>query len=679
MNILISHDWLKEYLATSASPQKIAECLSLCGASVESLNPQGSDWVYDIEVTTNRVDMMSVVGIARELAAILPQFGISAKLKKDQYSPKLQVPTPKFQAGKLSPLTVTIKDKALCPRFTAILLDTVAINQSPNKIKHRLKRSGIRPLNNVVDISNYLMREMGQPVHTFDYDRIKNHTMVMRKSNRGEIITTLDGKTHPLPGKDIVIEDGAKRLIDLCGIMGAQNSAIDSNTKRVLLFVQTYNPKYIRQTSMKLAHRTEAAQLFEKATDPELVMPTILYGSELMKKYAGAQVASKIYDIYPEPLQKKSLKVSLQFIEERLGVSLQPIKVSKILESLGFKVTFKLQTKSYQLIIPSWRTTDIDSGEDIVEEVARIYGYHNLPSNLPDGKLPRVPENQPFFWEEQVKQALKFWGYIETYTYSLQSEQLLKKFSLDPAQHLQLKNPLSKDWTLLRTSLLPSLLEVVTQNPQSDQLRLFELSKVYLPQKQGLPYEVQRLSSVGYDSFLQTKGLAEQLFRECNLEVSFEPHSQIAQLDPHQSAVIKAARNDLILGFIGTLYQPLARRFGLKNPITILDLNFDKLVQLATRGRAYKPLAKYPPVIEALTFANLPRILSTEIIRHIREVSTLVASVKVVDVYEDRLSFEIIYQSKKKSLSDKRVSKIRQAIVKKLEKLGLTLHGTLDT
>ena len=338
MNILIPHGWLKDYLETKANPEKIAECLSLCGASVEKINKVNNDFIYDIEITTSRVDMMSILGIAREAAAILPQFGIKTKLKKDIYSKRFDSSIKKGRILMKNKLKVIIKNPKLCPRFTAVILDNIKIKPSPKIIQERLRKAGMRPINNIVDISNYLMHELGQPVHIFDYEKISKKIMTLRESKKGEKLITLDNKTHNLPGGDIVIEDGKGRLIDLCGIMGGRNSSIDQKTKRVLLFIQNYEPSHIRKTSMILGHRTEAATLFEKKVDPELTMPTLLNGIKLIKENAQSKIASKIIDIYPKPYKPKTVAVPLQLIKQYLGISIQLNKVIKILISLGFQI-----------------------------------------------------------------------------------------------------------------------------------------------------------------------------------------------------------------------------------------------------------------------------------------------------------------------------------------------------
>ena len=259
MNILVPDSWLREYLDTNANPTQIKDCLSLCGPSVEKVVKQGNDYIYHIEITSNRVDMASILGFAGEAMAILPRFGIKARFRENITLVWRDI---RIKPKKEFPLHVTISNPNLCPRFAAIILENIKMGDSPAIIRDRLTKSGIRPLSNVVDVSNYLMRLFGQPVHTFDYDKIKHAVMIMRESKKGEKIATLDGKTFTLPGGDIIVEDGDGRLIDLCGIMGGENSCVSAETKRVLLFVQTYDPIHIRRTSMVLSQRTEASSLF---------------------------------------------------------------------------------------------------------------------------------------------------------------------------------------------------------------------------------------------------------------------------------------------------------------------------------------------------------------------------------------------------------------------------------
>jgi len=254
MNIKITHNWLLEYLDTDATPLEIQKYLSLCGPSVESVEKtEDGDYVYEIEITSNRIDSASVFGVALECQAILPMFGKRAKLI---LNPLEKYRFEKIETRHASSLQVTIKNPSLCSRFSAVVLDNVKAIPSPDFIQKRLRAIGIKVINNVVDISNYLMVTFGQPTHVFDFDKIGKHTMIMRESKKGESIVTLDEKKVELPGGDIVIEDGNGELIDLCGIMGGLNSSFTDKTKRVLLFVQTYNKQLIRRTSMLTGQRT---------------------------------------------------------------------------------------------------------------------------------------------------------------------------------------------------------------------------------------------------------------------------------------------------------------------------------------------------------------------------------------------------------------------------------------
>ncbi|TSC53558.1 MAG: Phenylalanine--tRNA ligase beta subunit [Microgenomates group bacterium LiPW_16] len=356
MKIFISDSWLREHLKTAATPRQIAEYLSLSSQSVEKVTKFNDDWVYEIEVTNNRPDCFSVYGIARELTAILPRFKISAKLQPLSHNSELITHNQKGL-----PLEVKITDPSLCPRFTAIIFNKVQIKPSPKIIQKRLQKSGIRALNNIIDISNYLMLELGQPMHAFDYDKIKGAKMILREAKEGEKITTLDGQTRMIPAGAIIIEDGARRIIDLCGIMGGENSAVDEETRRVLLFVQTYDPAKIRRTCQLLGFRTEAASRFEKGVDPEGVMVAMKKAIVMLGKKCGAKVTSSLIDIYPNPLKQKNIKLDLALVNKIIGVELPKNEIIDILKSLGFS---QLTTHNSQLTfsVPNWRLSDISKG-----------------------------------------------------------------------------------------------------------------------------------------------------------------------------------------------------------------------------------------------------------------------------------------------------------------------------
>ena len=386
MDIKLPHSLLKEFLDTSARPEQIAKSLSLCGPTVDRITSYKNDYLYHIEVITNRIDSASAFGIAREAAAILPQFKYKAKIKNDPYQLNLK------QLGDLpknSPLNLQILDNSLIPRFTAIALTNTQVKPSPKPVQDWLNLSGLRPLNNVIDITNELTLKYGQPVHAFDLDKIANQQLILRESKKGESITTLDGRVHHLQGGDIVIQDGSGRLIDLCGIMGGQSSAIDSNTKNVLLFVQTYEPKHIRKTSLYTQERTLAAQIFEKRPDPELVLPTLIAGVKLLEQRANAIISSNLIDLYPDPAKNKTINLDLNWLNQFAGISLKPTQVSSILKKLGF-TSKSITSQVLRVTVPSWRHHDINLTQDLAEEIIRIHGYFLLTSNLPPPPSPTL-------------------------------------------------------------------------------------------------------------------------------------------------------------------------------------------------------------------------------------------------------------------------------------------------
>jgi len=658
MDILIPDKWLREFLKTKATPRQIANCLSLCGPSVERLNKSQYGPVYLIEVTTNRVDSVSVYGIAREVAAILPRFNIKVSLHPIKpINLDLNKKVKYLKAG---------VDHNLCARFTAVLIKNVSIKTSPDWMKERLMAVGVRPLNNVIDISNYIMHEIGQPVHTFDYDKIAGHRMILRPARNashsdaggGEKITTLDGKTFTLPGGDIVIEDGSGRLIDLAGIMGGENSAVDENTKNVLLFVQTYNPMSIRRTSMSLAHRTEAAVLFEKGPDPELVTIGISRGIELFTKLTGGKPEKKILDLYPNPYKAKKVEVDIDFITERLGVLLSKGEISKTLKALGFETTWK--GKKLTTSVPSWRANDIDIPEDIVEEVGRIYGYHNLPSELMTGRLPQSLSNSPFNFEIKVKRFLKGAGGFEVYTSSLVS-----KDSLNPKVALRLKNPLGPETEYLRMSLAPSLIEAASQNSgEKESFHLFEMANIYIPRKGNLPDEEMYLAGIFSNySYRQAKGVIESLLEELNVKYFFEPEDS-QHFIPSQRLVIKSKGNEI--GQFGVL----------ENGKIYYEFYVEKLRNVSAEIGSYKPIPKYPAQIEDITLNLPPKTKVGEVMAEISNFKFQISNVELTGIYKDSYTFRIWYQDPTKTLTDKEVEGVRNKLLKNLkEKFGATLRN----
>ncbi len=668
MNILIPDSWLRDYLDTPATAQEIKDHLSLCGPSVERLNKVGGEWVYDIEITGNRPDMMCVSGVAREASVILPTFGIPAKFLNDPYTSVLT----EFQPDSGFSLAITT-DPSVNPRFSAVVLTNVHNTQSPERIRTWLTLSGMRPINAVVDVTNYLMRAFGQPVHAFDFDQILPDstgvpTMKLRLSTKGETIMTLDRTIHTLPGGDIVIEDGSGRLIDLCGIMGGGVSHITDESNRIVLFVQTYDASRIRRTSMALAHRTEAAALFEKGIDSELVMPTIRKGIDMLRELTGAIPASPLYDLYPQPYTPKTVEARREKITTYLGTSLTDRELENTLAPLGFGVT--LGDTAIEITVPSFRR-DVGSDVDIIEEIARIYGYHRIATRLPDTQPPAVLTDPILNDEHMVKHLLSGWGYTEIMPYSMISGTQMKRFGLDTSKTYTITNPLSAEWEYMRPSLLPGVLETIRQNAGfADNLKLFELSMVYEFRSGDLPHEHPMLmvGQTGTDAFFVLKGIAETLFDQFGI-----PFPQDTGVIPKWYDIDRSLTlGDF--GLIGQVESALGQAAGIDKPVTILSLDMERITKKKQPAKTYVPVPKYPASFEDLCMVVPEKTLVGPMMEAIRRAHPLVREVTLLDRYKDTRTFHITYQSTAKNLTSQDTQKARDRILTLLsEKFQATL------
>lgn len=618
MDFTISHNWLKEFLTTKATPKQIGEGLSLSGPSVEKISKAGKDFIYDIEVTTNRVDCMSVMGIAREASVIIP----NSNFKPLKFS-KIK------QSGSKDLLHIKI-DPKLIHRVMAVVLE-ISPRETPKLIKERLESAGMRHLNSIVDITNYVMLETGHPTHVFDYDKIAGKQLVFRPSDNGEKITTFDGKEYELQGGDIVIDDGEGVIIDLPGIIGLKNSVVSKETKRIIFFIDNNDPIKIRKTSTRLGIRTMAAILNEKGVDPELAPLAFSRGIELYKKICDGKVISRIYDIYPKKYKAKTITVTHEFIEKIIGVKLSSEKVVDILQRLGFETKFEKAKGTYHLRVPSWRANDIEIPEDVVEEVARIYGYHNLPSQLMRGALPEPVVNSSFDFENKIKYILKSHGGAEIYTNSLVPKEFVEKGALS------LLNPLGDDTKYLRTTLKHSLRAALDENKgEKEPFYLFEMANVYLNRKGDLPHEKMTLGIIFSNyTFRNAKGIVESLYDELDIgEYDF----QIERLT---------------------------------DSVNYVQLSVEDLVKNADEFRKYIPIPKYPSQIEDVTFQFPSKTKVGDVVNEINSLRLMISRIELVDTYKDFFTFRVWYQDPERTLSDRDVEKIRDKYLKSVkEKFG---------
>lgn len=647
MDIKILDSWLRDFLKTKANPEKIGEILSATSVSVDRIEKSGEDFVYDIEVTTNRPDLASVTGIAREAAAALNQHGIDASYEE----PRLKTPeTPK---DKLIEIT---SDPKLVNRLLAVAME-VEVGESPKETRERLEKSGTRSLNNVIDVTNYVMKEIGHPTHVFDLDRLNTKTLTVREAKSGETIETLDNKKYVLRGGEIVAVDDNGRIVDLLGIMGLENSVVTEKTKRILYFINTNEPTRIRKASMSLGIRTEAAVLNEKNIDSELAYKALLLGVELFEKNAKGKIISEITDIYSNKVKEKTVSVRLSRINKLIGIEIEPQKALKALKDLGFEA--KLLKDSIDVVVPSFRLGDIEIEEDLIEEIARLQGYENLPNILPpQTKVVAHRFADGFYWEKRVKQAFKYWGFTEVYTYSFVSTEL---FEGPLEEAVEINNPLNEEFVYMRKTLVPSLLKVVSDNKEQETIKIFEIANVYHKRKGDLPQELLTLAGVVKKekaNFYEVKGLVEQLLTDLgikNLEFKSSDKTGIgASL------------------YVGKEY--LGEIEILDNNLIDFELNFELILKNASLKKIFKPLSKFPPIVEDLSFNISKSIETKSVIDEIKSKSKLITEVELMDQYDNSRTFHIVYQDPEKNLTTEEVSQIREKIISDLkEKFGASL------
>lgn len=656
MNILIPDSWLREHLHTEATPKQLKDCLSLCGPSIERIYEKEDDWVYDIEVTTNRVDMMSVRGIAREAALILPEFGIPASL----------LPFP-AESGEIpnsgSKLDIKITNNPiLCSRLLGMKLSNIHIHESPAWMRRKLELVGQRPLNAVVDVTNYVMWEVGHPIHVFDYDALKQKTIIVREAKKGETLTTLDRKTHTLLGGEIIFDDGTGTIIDLPGIMGTANTVVQNSTKNILLWTENADPVRIRRASMGLSIRSQAAVINEKQPDSELALIAMKRAIQLLEDVSNATVGSTLLDLYPEKPATTSCRLSLSHVNQYVGEELPAERIETILKGIGCMVKKKTGKESilFDITPPTLRSKDLQIPEDYIEEIARIVGYHTIAPRMPEGTLPFTVPDPILVQEAQIKKRLQGWGYTEIYAYSMISQKELDVFSIDSHDVYRIINPLSDDHEYLRPTLVPSMLACLAKNQSvRAELALFELSNTYLKQTNDLPQEQSELV-VGLtgNGFLQLKGLAETIFSEYGISSQFPPiTAEETYFVPEQSISLGE------YGSVGMVHPTLLASYVIKKPVTVLRLSLSKIVQNAKSQQSYSPIPKHPPVIEDYTFLLPEKSYIGPILQSIQSLDPLIATVTVHDAFEQNRTIQVTYKHPERTLRDSEIKPLRKKIV----------------
>lgn len=644
MNILIPHNWLLEHLQTTADPQTIQKIVSLSGPSVERIYEREGESVYDIEVTTNRVDSMSVRGMAREMAVILSRNQVPSQLKP------LSMTKPQ-PTGEVLPLPTIKNNPQFCSRIICVVLDNVQHTSTPKWMSKQLRQIDQREHDSVVDITNYVTHTYGHPIHAFDYDKIMALGGVIRvvEASPGKTFVTLDGQSYQTKGGEIVFENEAGEIIDLPAIMGTANSSVDDSTNRVLLWVESLDAGKVRSASMRHAIRTVAAQLNEKRVDPALAEETLYKAVELYQSETNARVASEVFDEYHPSSTVLPVVTPLSQIEAYLGLSLTKEEILTILEHLGCEVT--AQQEALVVTPPSFRP-DITIAADVIEEIARIYGYHNLPSRLMPGIPPtNRPSDTNFNAEFAIKRTLAALGCQEVYTYSMVSAEVAVHSGFTVEDHLRIANPLSDDRVYLRRSLLPSLKELLHNQSIQKPLTVFEIANTYAPKDETqLPAESLRLSLASNQPYAHVRATVERALREFFIAIT-----QVEQIQPRFASLIgqSAFGKQEILGNTsidesGTVY---------------VDLDWKTVLSLLSTYPNYQAIPKSAPTIEDLTFSLPKKVKQGDVLGTIRSVSPIIATVSLQGEYQHRCTYRVTYWDQDHTLTSDEVAPLRKMIV----------------
>ncbi|UCE97890.1 MAG: phenylalanine--tRNA ligase subunit beta [Dehalococcoidia bacterium] len=643
-----------------------------------------NDIILDLEVTPNRPDLLSIIGIAREIAALTNLSVFLPKIKYQELGTPIQ-----------EQVSIVIDNPDLCSRYCASLIEGIKIGESPEWLKQRLISCGMRPINNIVDATNYVMIEYGQPLHGFDFKRIKGGRITVRQAGENETIVTLDDVERKLDMSTLVIADD-QRAVAIAGVMGGANSELNDETTSILLESANFNPANIHYTSHRLRLVSEASMRFERGIRPELAELALKRATGLIVDLAGGIVAEGIIDIYPAKKELKKIKLCLDEIERLLGVKCGMEQIEKILISLGFGVAKNLRKAEFLVSSPYWRS-DVNIEADLVEEVARIIGYDTIPMTMLSGSLPQQNPEPILDLKGRVKQILVGLGFQEIIGYSLTSLEILEKaldcIPLEP-KPLRLANSMTVEQEYLRTSLRGNLLTALATNLKHEEgaIRLFELGRVYFPRYDDLPDEHEYLCGImsseidkiwpnqeQHFDFFAVKGVTENLLVQLGVCAKFEK-SYDAGLYAGRQSTIFIDRDKI--GVIGEVNPKITETFDISRPVFLFEINISKLLPFTLGHNPYQPIMRFPSVMRDIALVVDKKVEH----QHIRDVITsfpLVEKLILFDVYTGKqipadkksLAYRIGFQSKKYTLTDKEVDRVQQEILKKLSvELGASLR-----
>jgi phenylalanyl-tRNA synthetase beta chain len=676
----ISYNWLKEFVYLELPPRDLAAKLTMAGLAVDSVESYGNDFILEFDLTSNRPDCLSHLGIAREAAAVC---GKPLRL------PRIDLSQEQTKSGEVA--SVEILNPDLCPRYTARVIRGVKIGPSPAWLVERLEAMGQRSVNNIADITNYVMLELGQPLHAFDFQGLKGQRIIVRAARAGERITTLDGEERELTPEMLVIAD-AERAVALAGIKGGEDSGISDATKDVLLEAAYFSPAQVRATSKALGLNTEASYRFERGTDPEVVPFASDRASALIAEIAGGEVLGDLIDVYPK---RSAARSPVAFRRARYqavtGLEVTLGEAERILRELGFEVEADIEKDSLHAIAPSWRT-DVKIEEDLIEEVARIVGYDRLETTLPGSAgagAYLIDEDR----RRKTRGTLTGLGFNEAISFSFVNEEADQDVSeYTPDLRLALENPIDETQSHMRTVLLGGLLKALEHNFNrgNRNVRLFEIGKCFVDLAGERPDEIERLGLVATGArneadwqaaratidFYDVKGAVESVCENLGLpELDFAPVGDLPYLHPGRAALISVGGYEV--GRIGQLHPRVGLKYKFKQPVFVAELVFRELLRVEREAPRYQPLPKFPAVIRDLALlidTGVPYAAIEDEIENLR-IPELV-SVRLFDLYEGKdlprgkhsIALSLRYRASDRTLTDDEVNLAHERVMVTLKR-----------
>ncbi|WP_394922535.1 phenylalanine--tRNA ligase subunit beta [uncultured Robinsoniella sp.] len=635
------------------------------------------DVVFEYEITSNRVDCYSVIGIAREAAATFNKKFVPPVVSKTGNDEDVN-----------DYIKVTVQDTELCPRYCARVVKNIKIAPSPMWMQRRLAANGIRPINNIVDITNYVMEEYGQPMHAYDYDTIANHEIIVRRANAGEKFVTLDGQERTMDESVLMICDGEK-AVGIAGIMGGENSMITDDVKTMLFEAACFDGTNIRLSSKKVGLRTDASGKFEKGLDPNNAQAAIDRACQLVEELGAGEVVGGMTDVYG----KKKNPVRIGFEPEKIN-ALLGTDISKE-DMLGYfeKIGLEYDEAANEIIAPTFRH-DLFRMADLAEEVARFYGYDNIPTTLPRGEATTGKLPFKLRIEEVARDIAEFCGFSQGMTYSFESPKVFDKLLLpedsEYRKAITISNPLGEDFSIMRTISLNGMLTSLAfnYNHRNKNVRLYELGNVYLPGElplKELPDERMQftLGMYGDGDFYTMKGVIEEFFEKIGLheKETYDPKSGKPFLHPGRQANI--IYNGKVVGYLGEVHPEVADNYDIGDRAYVAVLDMPLIVEMSTFDRKFEGIAKFPAVNRDLSMVVPKEILAGQIEAMIAQRGgKILESYQLFDIYEGSqikegyksIAYSITFRAKDKTLEEAEVSAAMKKILNGLESMGIELR-----